>query len=387
MNETSGPAAAVSASAGAPQAPVEDKPVGVLHPAVGSVAADGASGNGVAAYADGPGGGTNARTLASPTADTPGDAVGAAQVEPVLAAGVLCWRRGAHELEVLMVHRPRYRDWSFPKGKLEDRELLPVCAVRELAEETGVLARLGRPLPQVCYPDARGLSKQVSYWAGTTIHARLRTASASEIDDVAWVPLSEAGARLTNPGDRVPLDTLARFAAAGELETSPVLVVRHATARPRDAWARADADRPLVAAGRRQAQALVALLDCWRPENVVSSPWRRCLQTLAPWVEVSGARVRTKGGLSERGFRRSAGKASKHITALVDRGRPALLCTHRPVLEGVMRTLARLTVVSARKDLPTSDPYLAPSEVLVTHVRRSGLGRPVVAVEQHAVLR
>lgn len=306
----------------------------------------------------------------------------------VLAAGALCWRRGPHGLEVLMVHRPKYDDWSFPKGKLEPDELLPVCAVRELAEETGAIVRLGRPLPAVCYHDADGAPKHVSYWAARVLGTRRPTASPDEIDGVTWVGLEEAAARLTAPSDRGPLAELSRYAAAGVLDTVPVLVVRHATARPRDAWARADAERPLVDAGRRQAAALVPLLACWRPERFVSSPWRRCLQTIGPYVKASGAHVKTKGGLSERGFRRDPGKAAKHVTALVDRCRPGALCTHRPVLDGVMRSLSRLTVGSSQPLIPDRDPYLAPGEVLVAHVRRGGQdGRPVVAVERFPVAR
>ncbi len=286
-----------------------------------------------------------------------------------------------------MVHRPRYDDWSFPKGKLEDDELLAVCAVREVAEETGVVVRLARPLPEVTYTDLNGFPKRVTYWAATPVHRGRRTAPETEIDQVAWVGLSRVADRLTAAGDKVPLDALAGLAKAGELDTAPVLIVRHATARPRDSWARADAERPLVEGGRRQATALVALLGCWRPEVAVSSPWRRCLQTLGPYVERSGIKVRTKGGLSERGFRRNPGKAAKHIAALIERGRPAVMCTHRPVLAGVMPTLRADTVEAARSTVPIQDPYLAPSEVLVAHVARGRPNRPVVAVERHPIPR
>ncbi len=284
-----------------------------------------------------------------------------------------------------MVHRPKYDDWSFPKGKSEPDEPLPVCAVREVAEETGAAVRLGRQLPGVCYRDADGKAKRVSYWAATVVRMTPRTASPREIDRTEWVPIEQAADRLTAPSDASPLDALTGLDGIGGLATVPLIVIRHATARPRDSWTRADADRPLVAAGRRQAAALAPLLDCWSPETIVSSPWRRCLETLAPYVDASGIKVRTKGGLSERGFRRNPGKAVKHLRNLVERGRPGVLCTHRPVLAGVMSALDALTVSEMRPLLPLEDPHLAPCEILVAHVRRAGSGPPVLAIERHRV--
>lgn len=306
----------------------------------------------------------------------------------VLAAGVLCWRTGPDGLEVLLVHRPRYDDWSFPKGKLEPGELLPECAVRELIEETGVVTVLGRPLPTVTYVDPRGAPKQVHYWAGRPARSGPPLAPSTEVDRIAWLPVAEARELLSQPSDTAPLDTLLGFAADGELDTTPLLVVRHGTARPRDAWARADADRPLIASGRRQSAALRGLLACWRPDVVISSPWRRCIDTIAPFAAANGVKVRTKGGLSERGFRRDGSKARKHTQALVDRGHPAALCTHRPVLSGVFRALRERTPRELVKQIPQEDPYLAPGEVLVAHiVHRPSRLAAVVAIERHLAPR
>jgi 8-oxo-dGTP diphosphatase len=324
---------------------------------------------------------------ADPDRDEVGDVVPLSSDTPVVAAGAICWRTGAAGVEVLLVHRPRYDDWSFPKGKAEPGELPPVCAVREVREETGLLVRLGRPLPEVWYTDALGRPKQVHYWSARVLDT-VGSPNPAEVDRLGWFSLAAARARLTAPGDRDPLGRLAELAEAGTLDTSGLLVVRHGTARPRDAWARADAERPLIAAGQRQAVALADLLTAWRPDVAVSSPWRRCVDTLAPYAKRSNVRVRTKGGLSERGFLRSPEKVTRHVQHLLDRAGVSLVCTHRPVLSGVMEALAARASRSARAAIPDADPYLAPGEVLVAHVShpRGGPVR-VVEVERHPVPR
>jgi 8-oxo-dGTP diphosphatase len=162
----------------------------------------------------------------------------------------------------------------------------------------------------------------------------------------------------------------------------PLVVVRHGTSRPRDSWARADADRPLVSAGRRQARALVPLLACWRPERVVSSPWRRCLETIAPFAGGAGLRVRTKNSLSEVGAASSPARTRRHMQRLLDRAEAAVLCTHRPVLAEVLQVLRQAAGRDVADGIPTKDPFLAPGEVLVAHVPVAGAAR-VVAVERH----
>jgi 8-oxo-(d)GTP phosphatase len=306
------------------------------------------------------------------------------------AAGVLCWRGARDGLEVLLVHRPRYDDWSWPKGKVQPGEPLARTAVREAAEETGLDVVLGRPLGEVRYRLPTGRRKQVAYWAATAVgHADgdpggdEGSGDPREVDRTAWLPLREAEALLTRESDAAPLHLLAGHAAGGALATAPVLVVRHGTSRPRDSWARADADRPLVSAGRRQARGLVPLLACWQPERLVSSPWKRCLDTVAPYAVAAGLAVRTKGSLSEDGARRSPARARRQMERLLDRGRPALLCTHRPVLAEVLAVVRAACAPDAAAAVPGANPFLAPGEVLVAHVAVGTRPARVVAVERH----
>jgi 8-oxo-dGTP diphosphatase len=307
----------------------------------------------------------------------------------VQAAGMACWRfvrdgGGPGGVEVLLVRSARHGTWSWPKGKVEAGETLPECAVREVEEETGVRAVLGRPLPAVRYLLPDGRPKDVHYWAGRPVSAGDRTAT-EEIDETGWLPLEQARSRLSHDSDRRVLDALAGFVRESSLDTTALLVLRHGQARPRDSWSRADAERPLVAKGRRQALAMAALLRCWQPSWLLSSPWRRCTETLGPFAAASGARLRTKRGLSEVGFRQHPAKARRHVARLLERDVSAVICTHRPVLRGVLDALRDAAGAGIADRLPDHDPWLATGEVLVVHVahRMRRDGSPVlVAVER-----
>ena len=187
---------------------------------------------------------------------------------------------------------------------------------------------------------------------------------------------------LTRAADAAPLDVLEKQAGTGELDTVPLLVVRHAASRPRGSWAHADADRPLSSVGRRQAQELVPLLACWSPERVLTSPWRRCLETVAPFAESMSLPVITKDSLSEVGAGRSPKGARRQMQRLLDRGQPAVLCTHKPVLGEVFTVLRDRAPLDVAAEVPSEKPFLAPGEVLVAHVLTSAPHR-VVTVERH----
>jgi len=124
----------------------------------------------------------------------------------VRAAGGLVVREGETGSEILVVHRPAYDDWSFPKGKLEPGEGEEEAAVREVEEETGLRCRLERELATTRYRDGRGRPKTARYWLMTPEEGRL--AAANEIDDARFVPVAEARGLLTYERDRELLDLL-----------------------------------------------------------------------------------------------------------------------------------------------------------------------------------
>ena len=123
----------------------------------------------------------------------------------VEAAGGVVTRPGQRGGEVLVVHRPKYDDWSLPKGKLEAGETAEAAAVREVEEETGWTCTLGQELTTVRYQDRNGRPKRVRYWTMTAVSDRPFVPNA-EVDEVVWIPLSEAATLLTYDADRRVLE-------------------------------------------------------------------------------------------------------------------------------------------------------------------------------------
>lgn len=315
----------------------------------------------------------------------------------VRAAGAVLWRERAGRLEVALVHRPRYRDWSWPKGKLDPGESVAAAAVREVAEETGIDVVLGAPLPMLRYRTPDGAGKQVRYWAaraatdddGPALAARapVTPAPLSEIDDVVWVSAQTAAELLTRVTDRRPLTVVQQLWTAGRLTTRVVAIARHAQARPRTRWAGTEADRPLTPTGRAQADALVPVLAAFGIRHVVTSPWERCASSVAPYAEGAGLPVEGVEALTEAEHRSDPGRAAAVVAEHLGRPRDAVLATHRPVLATVLATVAGSTRRWTLGRLPTTDPYLRTGELLVAHVAGTGNGARVVAVEHHRPVR
>lgn len=131
----------------------------------------------------------------------------------IKAAGGLVTRTGADgTVQVLLVHRPRYDDWSFPKGKLDPGERWREAALREVREETGYRCRLQRKLSPIRYLDRKGRRKKVRYWLMTVEHGVFE--ANEEVDEIRWCTPKEARRLLTYERDRPLLDAVPEVAAA-----------------------------------------------------------------------------------------------------------------------------------------------------------------------------
>jgi 8-oxo-dGTP diphosphatase len=132
--------------------------------------------------------------------------------DAVQAAGGVVWRRSPEGgIEVLVVHRPRYDDWSLPKGKLDAGEDHAEAALREVWEETGLGCALGPELPSTSYRDRRERAKTVRYWALTAVDGSF--SPTAEVDEARWLRLDDARDLLTYDRDRPVLDAVAGVVA------------------------------------------------------------------------------------------------------------------------------------------------------------------------------
>jgi 8-oxo-(d)GTP phosphatase len=204
--------------------------------------------------------------------------------QPVRAAGGIVLRGEGPERSVALVHRPRYDDWSFPKGKLDDGEDEAAAALREVEEETGLRCRLGPSVGAVTYRDRRGRAKVVRYFRMDADGGRFTPNH--EVDDLRWLPIEDAVRLLSYAHDR----SLLRQVLAG-LPASALYVVRHAKAGIRAAWSGPDEERPLTRRGRKQARRLVERFQGLEIRRILSSPFLRCVQTVEPLGEARGLAV------------------------------------------------------------------------------------------------
>lgn len=338
---------------------------------------------------------------------------------PVLAAGALVWRLKNDKLQVLVVHRPRYDDWSFPKGKAEPGESMVLTAIREVAEETGRQIVLGRYLGKARRRLVSGRKKRTLYWAaqvlpeagpGEGLRAAVKPASKREIDKVRWWKAEKAARKLTHADDKRLLARLVDWYESGQLQVRSLVLVRHAKAVSRATWGygiNSEITRPLVM-GRGQAQArdVAALLSAYGVGELVSSPWKRCVDTLAPYAHGCGLDLRSDEAFTEVSALTAPEAMQASFRDLLERGSapeglpgpgaagplggesalagqagpapegqlepiyPLALCVHRPCLPLLFETLREYMGPELATKLPDSDPWLRPGQAVVVHLRR-----------------
>jgi 8-oxo-(d)GTP phosphatase len=296
-------------------------------------------------------------------------------VAAIEAAGGVLWRGDPAGPEVALVHRPRYDDWSLPKGKLDPGEDPLLGALREIAEETGSVARPGRRLGSLRYATSDG-SKRVRYWACESVSGTFE--ASREVDEVWWGPLAAATGRLAPDRDRRILE---RF-AADTRRTRPLVIVRHASAGDKKNWRGPDAERPLDAEGAARAETVAALLSAYDVQRAGCADVRRCEQTLEPFARASGVQVRRMPATTAGVFEDDPRSGTAEVAALLDGPGGAAWCGQREVIRELVAGLAASLGGTAEQaaDLAT----LPKGALAVLHVDdRSGDGRSgLVALER-----
>ena len=318
-------------------------------------------------------------------AETGAAMTGTGQEASIRAAGVVVLDSPAEATErrFLAVHRPHRHDWSLPKGKVDPGETTPCTAVRECDEETGYRVVLGARLPSTHYVSGDA-HKSVDYWVGH-VRADEGFAPDEEVDEIRWVPVSEASAFLTSSDDAA----IVRL-ATGAPSTTPLIILRHAKAiRRGDFDGGDDADRPLSGRGRGEAKTLVNILDAYGIERVYSSPFKRCISTVSRFAKTIDTKIHLEPALGESGHESDPEATAARVRELLDSPAPTVLCTHRPVLPTVISSLGRslgLTETAIHDDL-SWDSRLAPGAMIVVHRERTDAGPRALAVEQHQLAR
>lgn len=267
----------------------------------------------------------------------------------ILAGGGVLWRPGPAGPEFCLVHRPKYDDWTLPKGKLESGEHPLRAAVREVREETGVHAVVGRRLPAQEYALDED-RKVVDYWSMTPADGTF-TAS-DEVDSLHWDAAAGAAARLSYERDRAFLG----WFTAQPVPTAVVLLVRHAKAGSRSKWRGTDLKRPLDATGRAQADGLRATLRWFGPTAVRAAEPLRCAQTVAPLAADLGLPVEPEPTLSEETYGKDPAAGLDRVVAAAAAGGVTVLCSQGGVIPDLLGALSSLHGVRLGRRTGTKIP-------------------------------
>jgi 8-oxo-dGTP diphosphatase len=305
----------------------------------------------------------------------------------IFAAGAVCWREVGKDLMVAIIHRGRYQDWSFPKGKVDSGETLAEAAVREIKEETGLKVKLGVPLSTVSYPIDKGKTKVVHYWATKVSDKAVATSKFKpdeEVSEVVWVKADQAFAKLSYKHDRELLQEVIDLRKNGMLKTKPLIIIRHAHATPRADYVGEDGKRPLLPEGKKQAKELVRLLSAYGPKRVFTSPWRRCKDTITPYAKAHRYKIIDRGELSEMGNAKGPARTAKVAKNLFTDARSSILCTHRPTLPTITKVLAGYAEPKLAK-LILEAKALKPGDFIVLHLTTAGKKPRLVAVESQSL--
>ena len=279
--------------------------------------------------------------------------------EAISAAGAVVWRKHKDNFtEVAIIHRPKYDDWSFPKGKIEVGESLIACAHREVLEETNLQTEFGPHLGQVEYFTPDGL-KKVTYWSAKVISEKPFRAN-TEVDQLKWIPITKVIEVLTNETDKEIFDKFVKV----KFNSKPFILLRHAKAITRDEWQGEDDDRPLSSSGQNQAMRLLSTYQVFNIDQIHSSDAVRCYDTVKSMAKGLDIKLEVSSKLSENTYKKDKEKAFDYVRELIKEDKSILICSHNPILPKMLNKLTKKSEIEADED------KLSPADGWVIH--RSG---------------
>lgn len=252
----------------------------------------------------------------------------------IRAAGGVVWRIENRKVQVALVHRPRYDDWSLPKGKLDPGESELEAAVREVGEEIGSRVTVSRRITRISYP-VPGARKTVTFWVMRHLGGAFE--ADEEVDEILWAPVKAARSRLTHKIERRVLDEF----AAVPIPDCTILLVRHAKAGKSSEWPGPDDLRPLEPSGVEQAERLRSFLPYFGPTAVVSADPLRCVQTVTPLADALGLTVTVNPALGDAAYVRTPADTEAALLALAKPRRVTVVCSQGLTIPGLVDSFVR----------------------------------------------
>lgn len=253
--------------------------------------------------------------------------------KPVLAAGGVVFRRASplEDPEFLLIRRPRYKDWTLPKGKIDRGEAPAEAALREVREETGYHCNPILEVGSIGYALSSGRRKAVRYWLMKAESGGFKPNN--EVDKITWLDFDKAQQKLTFRKDHDVISWAAELTA--DPERGRVHLVRHGSAGTPKQGDPKDRDRRLSGTGKRHAAKIGRRLSRIPVERIISSPYIRCRQTLEPLDDMLSIGIEEDKRLAE-------GTKPKDTMALISelRGQAAVLCTHGGIIGDLLGYLA-----------------------------------------------
>ena len=287
--------------------------------------------------------------------------------ERIEGAGAVLWQViDDGDVRIAIIHRPRYDDWSLPKGGVDAGESHIQAAFREVLEETGVKAIFGPEIGTVDY-EVNGVTKEVRYWLAEADQINAATPDPEEVDAIEWLSISDAINKLSNSDDR----EIVRMAEEFGFGSTPLVLLRHAKALKRDLWDGDDGDRPLEHVGQIQAAKIPGIYAPYAIEKIYSSDAIRCVQTIEAMAAEYGITPIYSSEISEFGFEKDSERALDYALSVMLSDKPSVMCSHNPVLPKLVKKLI------GKKNFKRLSAELKPGDSFVLH-HRSG---DVIAVD------